>query len=82
MVGTVQCRPSSSSAEVAIKKKYSEACQNVSSLIKWPETLGLFLKKLREQRGKSSSLRLKGKREYMNRIINLISQRIQGWPGS
>ena len=31
MVGTVQCRPSSGSAEVAIKKKYSEACQNVSS---------------------------------------------------
>ena len=31
MVGTVQCRPSSGSAEVAIKKKYSEACPNVSS---------------------------------------------------
>ena len=30
MVGTVQCRPSSGSAEVAIKKKYSEACQNVA----------------------------------------------------
>lgn len=29
MVGTVQCRPSSGSAEVAIKKKYSDACQNV-----------------------------------------------------
>ena len=81
MVGTVQCRPSSGSAEVAIKKKYSDACQNVK-FIKWPETLGLFLKKLREQRGKSLSLRFKGKREYMNCIISLISQRIQGWPGS
>ena len=31
MVDFVQCRPSSGSAEVAMKKKYSEACPNVSS---------------------------------------------------
>ena len=37
---------------------------------------GLIFEKLKEQRGKSSSLRLKGKREYMYCIINLISQRM------
>lgn len=60
MVDTVQSRPSSGSAEVAMKKKYSEACQNVSLNIKWPETLGLFLKKTERAEGEKFIIKTQG----------------------